>query len=88
MNEVHGHELAINLEIEVSNLPSLFEAFTLWEVIDPYLISGMPFVDLDLCAPIPDHFPKTQTLSHSHKNTCILKSVKGLDTVKIYLISY
>ena len=34
MNEVHGHELAINLEIEVNNLPSLFEAFTLWEVTD------------------------------------------------------
>ena len=46
MNEIHGHELAINLEIEVSNLPSLFEAFTLWEVIDPYLVGGMPFVDL------------------------------------------
>ena len=46
MNEVHGHELAINLEIEVNNLPSLFEAFTLWEVTDPYLVGGMPFVDL------------------------------------------
>ena len=46
MNEIHGHELAINLEIEVNNLPSLFEAFTLWEVTDPYLVGGMPFVDL------------------------------------------
>ena len=46
MNEIHFHELAINLEIEVNNLPSLFEAFTLWEVTDPYLLGGMPFVDL------------------------------------------
>ena len=46
MNEIHGHELAMKLEMEFNNLPSLFEAFTLWEVTDPYLVGGMPFVDL------------------------------------------
>ena len=45
MNEIHGHELAMKLEMEFNNLPSLFEAFTLWEVTDPYLVGGMPLVD-------------------------------------------
>ena len=36
----------MKLEMEFNNLPSLFEAFTLWEVTDPYLVGGMPFVDL------------------------------------------
>ena len=42
-NNIHGHELAMKLEMEFNNLPSLFEAFTLWEVTDPYLLGGMPF---------------------------------------------
>ena len=32
--------------IEFNNLPNLEVTFTLWEVTDPYLVGGMPLVDL------------------------------------------
>ena len=32
--------------MELSHVPSFFVAFTLWDVTDPYLVGGMPFVDL------------------------------------------
>ena len=36
----------MKFEMEVSNLPSLFVAFTQWEVTDPYLVGEMPLFDL------------------------------------------
>ena len=34
------------LEIELIHFPRLILTFTLWEVTDPYLVGGMPLVDL------------------------------------------
>ena len=37
---------SIFLEIEFIHFCRLELTFTLWEVIDPYLVGGMPLVDL------------------------------------------
>ena len=36
----------IFLEIEFIHFPRLVLTFNLWEVTDPYLVGGMPLVDL------------------------------------------
>ena len=37
---------SIFLEMELIHFPRLLLTFTLWEVTDPYLVGGMPLVDL------------------------------------------
>ena len=34
------------LEMELNHLPNLEGTLTLWEVTNPYLVGGIPFVDL------------------------------------------
>ena len=46
VNQIYNYALAMKFEMEVSNLPSLFVAFTLWEGTDPCLVGGMPLFDL------------------------------------------
>ena len=37
---------SIFLEMELIHFPKLALKFTLWGIIDPYLVGGMPLVDL------------------------------------------
>ena len=38
--------MSIFLEMELNHFPNLEGTPTLWEVTDPYLVGGMPLVDL------------------------------------------
>ena len=41
-----SYNISIFLDMELNHVPSFFVALTSWDVIDPYLVGGMPLFDL------------------------------------------
>ena len=45
-SNIWSYDMSTFFEMEFNHFPNFFVAFTLWEVTDPYLVGGMPLVDL------------------------------------------